>query len=154
MRNFNTNHADTATIAVKCFFNGVGNGLRKQEHGSQVIIIQVKQFISLRFWYHKCMPFSQGENIQEGKKPFILRYFVRGYFSFDNFRENGHNPCLNSIQQINQIEISSTLNLMTPAGAVTSATSPICFPSNPFPIGEVTEILPAFRSASFSLTIW
>ena len=53
-----------------------------------------------------------------------------------------------------QIEMFSTLNFKTPAGAWISATSPVFFPSNPLPIGEVTEIFPDLRSASFSLTSW
>ena len=52
------------------------------------------------------------------------------------------------------IEISITLNFIIPFGAVTSATSPLCLPSKPLPIGEVTDILPNFKSASFSPTIW
>src|SRR4030095_12183096 len=60
---------------------------------------------------------------------------------------------LKSPQGFYQIEISCTWNLMTPAGACTSAVSPTFFPSNPLPMGDVMEIFPAFRSASFSLTI-
>ena len=48
--------------------------------------------------------------------------------------------------------ILSTLNWSFPAGTITSATSPTCFPSRPFPMGEETEILPSLRSASFSET--
>lgn len=59
---------------------------------------------------------------------------------------------LNRVNSYN--EMSSTWNLIVPAGACTSATSPTTLPSRPFPIGEVLEIFPAFRSASFSLTIW
>ena len=50
-------------------------------------------------------------------------------------------------------DISSILNLITPVGACTSATSPFARPINPLPIGEPMEILPALRSASFSPTI-
>ena len=39
-----------------------------------------------------------------------------------------------------------------PLGTVISAISPTDFPSNPLPIGEVTDIFPVFKSASLSAT--
>jgi hypothetical protein len=48
--------------------------------------------------------------------------------------------------------ISRISNFKTPFGTVISATSPTDFPSNPFPIGDVTEIFPVFKSASLSAT--
>ena len=50
--------------------------------------------------------------------------------------------------------ISSIWNLSIPAGAWISTVSPTTLPRIPLPIGEVTEIFPTLRSASFSLTIW
>ena len=50
--------------------------------------------------------------------------------------------------------IFSILKLMRPLGACISATSPSFLPMSPFPIGEVMDIFDAFRSASFSETIW
>ena len=43
-------------------------------------------------------------------------------------------------------------NLIVPFGTITSATSPTFLPKRPFPIGELTEILPDFKSASLSAT--
>ena len=54
---------------------------------------------------------------------------------------------------MNYTVILSILNFNVPAGTDTSAISPTTFPNKPFPIGEVTEILPSFKLASFSETI-
>ena len=49
--------------------------------------------------------------------------------------------------------ISKTSKLMIPLGTFIWAISPTDFPSNPLPIGELTDILPFDRSASPSATI-
>ena len=48
----------------------------------------------------------------------------------------------------------SILNFKIPLGACTSAISPFTLPNRPLPIGEEALIFPAFKSASFSPTIW
>ena len=48
--------------------------------------------------------------------------------------------------------ISSTSNFILPFGTLISATYPTDLPSNPFPMGEFTEILPEAKSASLSAT--
>ena len=50
----------------------------------------------------------------------------------------------------NYSEIISNFNF--PLGTEISATSPSDFPSNPFPIGELTDILPSLKFASLSAT--
>ena len=50
MRHFQSNNADTATVTVKCFFDGFGNGLGKNKYFLQVIAWQVKQVINFNFW--------------------------------------------------------------------------------------------------------
>ena len=50
--------------------------------------------------------------------------------------------------------ISTISNLITPLGTLISATSPTLFPNKPFPIGEVTEIFPDFKSASHHFLIY
>ena len=49
-------------------------------------------------------------------------------------------------------EIFSMVNFRVPLGTLISTTSPIFLPNKPLPIGDVTEILPCFKSASFSET--
>ena len=41
-----------------------------------------------------------------------------------------------------------TSNSILPLGTEITAISPTFFPNKPFPIGESTEILPVFKSAS------
>ncbi len=50
------------------------------------------------------------------------------------------------------IVISITSNSICPPGVVTNATSPRIFPSKPWPMGDVTEILNCLASASVSET--
>jgi hypothetical protein len=47
----------------------------------------------------------------------------------------------------------NTSNLIVPAGAAISANSPTFLPIKPAPIGDLTDILPILKSASFSETI-
>src|SRR5579872_6191787 len=55
-------------------------------------------------------------------------------------------------QTINYLEIPIISNFTMPEGTFMSTFSPIFFPNKPFPIGESMDILPDFKSASFSAT--
>ena len=63
------------------------------------------------------------------------------------------NERLAKIIVINYNPIPSILNLSIPAGTTTSTSSPITLPNKLLPIGDVTDILLNFKSASFSETI-
>ena len=45
------------------------------------------------------------------------------------------------------LEISKISNLRVPLGTLISAISPTDLPKSPLPLGELTDIFPAFRSA-------
>ena len=71
---------------------------------------------------------------------FITRYFTFNYFS--KYRGQFY------------LVIERILNFILPFGTLISAKSPTDLPSNPLPIGEFTDILPLFKSASLSATSW
>ena len=55
---------------------------------------------------------------------------------------------------INYLDIEIISNLITPLGTEISAMSPLVLPNRPFPMGELTEILPSLKLASLSATNW
>src|SRR5688500_15056933 len=92
------------------------------------------------------MPQHKRIDIQESNILIIFSYDVTWNFAFNNFCEYACH--YNS----NQTEIFTTSNSISPAGVLIFAISPFFFPSNPFPMGDMVDIFPAFRSASSSDT--
>ena len=61
---------------------------------------------------------------------------------------NQTNGAIRVIDRSHQIDISIISNSIAPLGVWTTAVSPTCFPNNPSPMGEFTEIFLALRFAS------
>src|SRR5580658_4867895 len=140
MGHFETDNRKAAAVAFEGTFDSMRDRFGKQHQAGQEIVGQIKEPVYLRLRHHERMALTKWKNIQEGKEPVIFRNLIRRYFSGNDLREKGHTV------------IFSILNCRVPAGTRTSATSPTCLPRRPFPIGEVTEILPCLSSASFSDT--
>lgn len=140
MGNLEADDRDPAAVAWECLFDRQGDWFGKEHKARQVIVPEIEEAIDLQLGYDQRMTFAEGENIQKGKEPVTFRDLVRSDVSGNYLGEDRHTVMF------------SILNCSVPAGTCTCATSPTCFPSRPLPMGEVTEILPCFRSASFSDT--
>jgi len=94
--------------------------------GTQRVCPLVFGFIS-----RKARNFSFSATLYEGISPEIIFENIEGIY----------------------LEIFNTLNFKVPFGTFISAISPIDFPNNPLPIGELIDILLEAKSASPSATI-
>lgn len=129
--------------ARNSLFHGFGYLFGKQVHFCQQVVVHVKNVVNLLFRDYQRVAFCQGLYIQKGKAVVGFRYLMAGNLAVYNAcKDGGH-----------AYDISSISNTASPAGVLTLAVSPTFLPRIPCATGELTEILPSFRLASFSATM-
>src|SRR5690606_27024609 len=154
---FQAHHGNTHPKAGKRLPDREGHLLAEEVKARKGIIVQVKDVIHFLLGNHQCMSYDKWINIQEGDIAFILGDDVTGNFTVNDSCENArHNELRFQNKRRHSVAAYAVMlrisNSISPAGVLILANSPFFLPSNPFPIGDNVEILPALRSASSSDT--
>jgi len=147
MRHFKSDYSHTYAVAGYYFPDGLCHFFGKYNKTGKCIVVKVEEIVGFRFGNHQCVPFTQGVDVKEGKKPLIFSNLVaRDLASYDSCKNRGHadNSDYNETERISKD--------MIPEGTLISTRSPTFFPMSPMAMGELTAIFPSFRFASLSGT--
>ena len=148
MWHLKANHGDTYPFTRDCLTDCRRHSPCEVPELTIGFCIQVENIIDLPLRYHQYMSTNQRHDVQKGEAMLVLGHLVARDFTPYDFAEDRGHEWLDQDER----EISRTSSFMIPPGVVISATSPTFLPSSPLPMGDVTEIFAAFKSASFSAT--